>query len=79
MKEYKGIYHEEEKEQKFYEHGAHFKYSSLYLILEYIANKRASFEHNIINSQSFKNNVLLSRNNKLSSNVSQLNFKSIYF
>jgi hypothetical protein len=34
MEEYKGIYYGDTNEQKFYEGGAHFKYSDLYKILE---------------------------------------------
>ena len=33
MENYKGIYYKEEKEQKLYEGGAHFKYNKLYKIL----------------------------------------------
>ena len=40
MDEYKGIYYGDEKEQKFYEAGAHFKYIKLYKILEKIAKER---------------------------------------
>lgn len=40
MDEYKGIYYGDEKEQQFYEGGAHFKYIKLYKILEKIAKER---------------------------------------
>jgi hypothetical protein len=54
MKEYKGIYYNENTEtQKFYEGGAHFKYSSLYKILECLHNK-----------QTFRQNSQPSRNIK---------------
>ena len=52
MKEYKGIYYNENTEtQKFYEGGAHFKYSSLYKILECLHNKQTFRQ----NSQPFRN------------------------
>ena len=44
MEEYKGIYYGDETEQKFYEGGAHFKYSRLYRILEKIARERNAKE-----------------------------------
>ena len=44
MEEYKGIYYGDETEQKFYEGGAHFKYSRLYRILEKIAKERNAKE-----------------------------------
>ena len=34
MEEYKGIYYNDDKEQQYYEGGAHFKYKELYKILE---------------------------------------------
>ena len=34
MEEYKGIYHGDTNEQKYYEGGAHFKYLDLYKKLE---------------------------------------------
>ncbi|MCQ2821101.1 MAG: hypothetical protein MJ252_27900 [archaeon] len=39
MNEYKGIYYGSSNEQKFYEGGAHFKYSALYKILKKLAEK----------------------------------------
>ena len=39
MEEYKGIYYNDDKEQKYYEGGAHFKYKELYKILEELAKK----------------------------------------
>ena len=44
MDEYKGIYYGDETEQKFYEGGAHFKYSKLYRILEKLAKERNAKE-----------------------------------
>ena len=44
MQEYKGIYYGDTNEQKFYEGGAHFKYSDLYKILEKLYQiQKASF------------------------------------
>ena len=40
MEEYKGIYYGDEVEQKYYEGGAHFKYSKLYKILEILSRER---------------------------------------
>ncbi len=42
MEEYKGLYYNDNSEQKFYENGAHFKYIELYKILEEIAKKANS-------------------------------------
>ena len=47
MEEYKGIYYNDDKEQQYYEGGAHFKYKELYKILEELAKK--------INSKKNKN------------------------
>ena len=44
MEEYKGIYYGDTNEQKFYEGGAHFKYSDLYKFLEKLYQiQKASF------------------------------------
>ena len=39
MEDYKGIYYNDETEQKYYEGGAHFKYKELYKILEELSKK----------------------------------------
>ena len=39
MDEYKGIYYNDDKEQQYYEGGAHFKYKELYKILEELSKK----------------------------------------
>ncbi|MCQ2821584.1 MAG: hypothetical protein MJ252_30365 [archaeon] len=44
MNEYKGIYYGNNKEQKFYEAGAHFKYSDLYNVLLYLSQEEESKE-----------------------------------
>lgn len=72
MQEYKGIYYGEDKEQKFFEGGAHFKYSSLYMILEYIAQKQRESDSRLNNSQSFKKNIIIKKSKK-STSVSQKN------
>lgn len=47
MNEYKGLYYNNnEKEQHYYEGGAHFKYEDLYVILEHIANYREKVQKN---------------------------------
>ena len=40
MKEYKGLYHNVEEKRKFYEYGAHFKYSELYYALKNLKLKQ---------------------------------------
>ena len=40
MEEYKGIYYNDDKEQQYYEGGAHFKYKELYKILEELSKKK---------------------------------------
>jgi hypothetical protein len=42
MNEYKGIYYNDNTEQKYYEGGAHFKYNDLYKILEELVKKENS-------------------------------------
>ena len=44
MEEYKGIYYGDDTERKFFEGGAHFKYSKLYKILEKLAKERNARE-----------------------------------
>ena len=44
MEEYKGIYYGDDTEQKFYEGGAHFKYSKLYKLLEILVEERKEKE-----------------------------------
>ena len=39
MEDYKGIYYNDDIEQKYYEGGAHFKYKDLYKILEELSKK----------------------------------------
>ena len=39
MEDYKGIYYNDDKEQQYYEGGAHFKYKELYKILEELSKK----------------------------------------
>lgn len=39
MEDYKGIYYNDDTEQKYYEGGAHFKYKDLYKILEELSKK----------------------------------------
>lgn len=54
MDEYKGIYYGNDDDRKFYEGGAHFKYSSLYKILEMLSLKINPIpQKKINNSESF--------------------------
>ena len=64
MEEYKGIYYGDETEQKFYEGGAHFKYSRLYRILEKLAKERNSKEKKQDLLYVHKVNNLYKSNNK---------------
>ncbi len=52
MEDYKGIYYNDTKEQKFYEGGAHFKYTTLYKILLSLGGVTMDeeYEHSSINS-----------------------------
>jgi hypothetical protein len=51
MDEYKGIYYDDDTEQKFYEGGAHFKYIELYKKLELIYQEQKAINLNIENSK----------------------------
>ena len=64
MEEYKGIYYGDETEQKYYEAGAHFKYSKLYTILENIAKERNEKEMKQELLYVNKSSYLNKRNNK---------------
>lgn len=46
MNEYKGIYHDYKKEKRFYEGGAHFKYSALVKVLEELKLEQSRLERN---------------------------------
>ena len=82
MEEYKGIYYDDETEQKFYEGGAHFKYISLYKVLEKIAKERYQKEkqkellsiHKNINLSPTKNN---NKNKKTRNNINHLDIKKL--
>ena len=69
MQEYKGIYYGDDNEQKFYEGGAHFKYKSLYQILELICLEQSANQFK--ESQSFKNKNLSSKNIKNSTIINK--------
>ena len=75
--EYKGIYYGESKQQKFFEGGAHFKYSDLYRQLELLRGEKYNNEnirkkinenHNFLQIGSFYNeekpikNIIHTRN-----------------
>ena len=66
MEEYKGIYYGDDSEKKYFEGGAHFKYSKLYHILEQLA-----IEQKIQQRQKQKE-LYVHKRNKLS-NLSQNN------
>jgi len=62
MLNYKGMFYKEEKEKKFYEGGAHFKYSSLVRALLELQNQMKSSSETI-NSNSEKNDSVFETNN----------------
>lgn len=53
MADYKGVYYQDDNEQKYYEGGAHFKYSDLCKILEILFKEQQT---------KIKANELLSKN-----------------
>ena len=82
MQEYKGIYYGEEKEQKFFEGGAHFKYESLFRILEFLAKQQSSSSRrHFNNSPSYRKQQISIKIHKDSSNLKKsrniLNFSYI--
>jgi hypothetical protein len=62
MLNYKGMFYKEEKEKKFYEGGAHFKYSLLVRALLELQNQMKSSSETI-NSNSEKNDSVFETNN----------------
>lgn len=62
MLNYKGMFYKEEKEKKFFEGGAHFKYSLLVRALLELQNKKKSSSETI-NSNSEKNDSVFDTNN----------------
>ena len=67
--EYKGIYYRnEEKDQRFYEGGAHFKYSQLYKILSLLAEQKEK--------ESKKNEKLLSSSKKIANKQKNIIFNA---
>ena len=62
MLNYKGMFYKEEKEKKFYEGGAHFKYSLLVRALLELQNQMQSSSETI-NSNSEKNDSVFETNN----------------
>ena len=77
MKDYKGIYYNESKEQKFFEGGAHFRYKDLFKILislggiipenNYLysnVQKKIDINKNKFNINSFSSNKQKDKKNK---------------
>ena len=67
MEEYKGIYQGDESERKYFEGGAHFKYTKLYRILEKIAKER--------NLKERENEFYIHKRNNLSNSLNKKGMK----
>ena len=65
MYNYKGIFYKEEKEKKFYEGGAHFKYSDLVFMLNKLIEKKKIRGENIDNDSLNEKHSLLSNNKNI--------------
>lgn len=74
MENYKGVYYNEKKEQKFYEGGAHFKFKDLFNMLKVLGGVLPEEDH-IKPSNSFIKNVSNDRENNLDINI---NINSIF-
>ena len=68
MINYKGIFYHEEKEKKFYEGGAHFKYSDL-------VNRLLDLELEISKNQTSSKNIIPQNNNNLNINNEEKEIK----
>ena len=73
MNEYKGIYYGDEREQKYFEGGAHFKYIKLYKTLEKIAEERHKKEQDKqllhLNKSKNINKIIISKDIKKTRNI----------
>ena len=72
MENYKGVYYNETKEQKFYEGGAHFKFKDLYNMLKKLGGILPEEDHINSNSSFIKNNSNNGENNL------DINFNSLF-
>ena len=68
MENYKGVYYNDTKEQKYYEGGAHFKYKDLFNILKALGGVLPEEEH-INPSNSFIKNKNINKENNLDLNI----------
>ena len=71
MENYKGVYYNEKKEQKFYEGGAHFKFKDLFNMLKVLGGVLPEEDH-INPSNSFIKNVSNDRENNLDININSI-------
>ena len=71
MENYKGVYYNEKKEQKFYEGGAHFKFKDLFNMLKVLGGVLPEEDH-IKPSNSFIKNVSNDRENNLDININSI-------
>ena len=73
MNEYKGIYYGDEREQKYFEGGAHFQYIKLYKILEKIAEERHKKEQDKkllrVNKSKNINKIIINNDIKKTRNI----------
>ena len=68
MENYKGVYYNDTKEQKFYEGGAHFKFKDLFNILKVLGGVLPEEDH-IHPSNSFIKNKTINKENNLDLNI----------
>ena len=71
MENYKGVYYNEKKEQKFYEGGAHFKFKDLFNMLKVLGGVLPEEDHTNP-SNSFIKNVSNDRENNLDININSI-------
>ena len=71
MENYKGVYYNETKEQKFYEGGAHFKFKDLFNILKVLGGVLPEEDH-INPSNSFIKNKNINKEKNLDLNINSI-------
>jgi hypothetical protein len=77
MENYKGIFYNDHEEKKYYEGGAHFKYSDLVRELNKLCQepKKNSSTNILVNSNSQKQGIVIRKNNILKSEGNNNNIK----
>ena len=71
MENYKGVYYNETKEQKFYEGGAHFKFKDLFNMLKVLGGVLPEEEH-INHSNSLIKNKNINKENNMDININSI-------